>query len=51
MEELGNAGRNLRTINNVVGTVAGVLGGSTLWVTGAKVAGKYLIERISRKRG
>ena len=49
MEALGDTGRNLRTINNVVGSVAGVLAASSAWVTGARVAGKFILERLSKK--
>jgi uncharacterized protein YoxC len=51
MEAVGDTGRNLRTINTVVGSVAGLLGGSSLWLTGARVAGRYILERLSKKRG
>ncbi|KAF0219480.1 MAG: hypothetical protein FD174_1940 [Geobacteraceae bacterium] len=51
MEALGDTGRNLRTINNIVGAVAGVLAQSSIWMTGAKVAGKFVLERLSKKRG
>jgi uncharacterized protein YoxC len=51
MEAIGDTGRNLHTINNVVGSVTGAVGRSSLWLTGAKVAGKYVIERLSKKRG
>ena len=51
MEELGNAGRNIRTINTVVGGVTGLLAKSSLWATGARVAGKLIAERIFKKRG
>lgn len=51
MEELGNAGRNIRTINAVVGGVTGFLSKSSLWMTGAKVAGKLIADKIFKKRG
>ena len=51
MDALGDAGRNLRTINSVVGSVTGLLTGTSIWATGARVAGKYILERIKRKRG
>lgn len=51
MEAMGDTGRNLRTINNVVGAVAGVLAGSSAWITGARVAGKLILQRFSQKRG
>lgn len=51
MEELGNAGRNIRTINTVVGGVTGFLSKSSIWMTGAKVAGKLIADKIFKKRG
>jgi uncharacterized protein YoxC len=51
MEAVGDAGRNLRTINTVVGSVAALLGSSSAWISGAKVAGTFLINRLSKKRG
>jgi uncharacterized protein YoxC len=50
MEALGDTGRNLRTINHVVGSVAGVLATSSAWVVGARVAGRCILERLSKKR-
>lgn len=50
MEALGDTGRNLRTINNVVGSVAGILASSSAWVVGAKVAGKFILERLSKRK-
>lgn len=51
MEAIGDAGKNIRTINNVVGRVADVLSGSSVWITGIKVASKFIMERVSKKRG
>ncbi len=51
MESMGDAGRSIQTINTVVGGVATVIGRSSLWLTGAKVAGKFILDRISKKRG
>ena len=50
MEALGDTGRNLRTINHVVGAVAGVLASSSAWMTGARVAGKVILERLLQRR-
>jgi len=50
MEALGDTGRNLRTINHVVGTVAGVLASTSVWAVGAKAAGKLILERLSKIR-
>jgi len=51
MVALGETGTNLSTINRSVSTVTGVLNTTSAWVTGAKVAGKYLLERYLKKRG
>lgn len=51
MEELGNTGRTIRSVNAVFGGVTGVMNRTSLWMTGAKVAGKLLVERILKKRG
>lgn len=50
MEAVGDTGRNISRINDVVCQVADVLGRISLLSTGAKAAGKYLSERISQKR-
>lgn len=51
MSALGETGSNLHTINRSVGVVAGILNTTSSWATGAKVAGKYVIERYLKKRG
>lgn len=51
MSALGDTGTNLSNINRSVGMVAGLLSSTTAYVTGAKVAGKYIIERYLKKRG
>lgn len=51
MSELGAAGDNLHTINRSVGVATNVLNITSVWATGAKVAGKYVIERYFKKRG
>jgi uncharacterized protein YoxC len=49
---VGDAGRNIRTINTIVGSVTSLAGKSSVWMTGAKVATSYLMERLlKRKRG
>lgn len=50
-EELGQAGQNIRTINRIAAGVSGIVSGSSLWLTGAKVAGRYIIEKLQKKRG
>ncbi len=44
------ANKGLRTIVSVVGGAAGVFSKSTLWLTGAKVAGSFLMEKLTKKR-
>jgi uncharacterized protein YoxC len=51
MTALGETGTNLSTINRSVSVVTGVLSTTSAWATGAKVAGKYLLERYLKKRG
>jgi uncharacterized protein YoxC len=51
MSELGAAGTNLHTINRSVGVATNVLNTTTVWATGAKVAGKYMLEWYLKKRG
>lgn len=51
MSALGETGTNLHTINRSVGIVTNVLNTTSVWATGAKVAGKYVLERYLKKRG
>lgn len=51
MEAVGDTGRNIRTINAVIGNVANAAVASSIWVTGARTAGKFLTERLIKKRG
>lgn len=51
MAALGETGTNLSTINRSVGVVTGVLNKTSVWATGAKVAGRYIFERYLKKRG
>lgn len=48
---LAETGNNLHTINRTVRVVTNVLNTTSVWVSGAKVAGKYLLERYLKKRG
>jgi len=50
MSAVGETGKGLHAIGSVVGGAAGALSRSTLWITGAKVAGSYLMERLTKKR-
>ena len=51
MTSLGETGVNLSTLNRTVGVVAGVISATSAWTVGAKVAGRYLVERYFKKRG
>jgi uncharacterized protein YoxC len=51
MSALGETGSNLSTINRSVSVVTGALNATSVWATGAKVAGKYMFERYLKKRG
>jgi uncharacterized protein YoxC len=51
MEVVGETGRGLKTISTAVSSAAGAFNRSSLWMTGAKVAGNYFIERVTKKRG
>jgi uncharacterized protein YoxC len=51
MSALGAAGSNLSTINRSVSVVTGILKTTSVWSAGAKVAGKYMLERFLKKRG
>jgi len=51
MSAVGETGRGLRTISSVVGGAAGALSKSSLWLTGAKVAGSFVYDRFTKKGG
>jgi len=49
MTAVGETGRNVSRINSVIGDVADVFCRSSLWMTGLKAAGRYVIHRIAKK--
>lgn len=51
MSAIGETGRGLRTISTVVSVAASALSRSSLWLTGAKVAGTYVVDKLIKKRG
>lgn len=51
MAAVGETGRGLRTISSVVSGISGALATSSLWVTGAKVAGSFMMDKLRKKRG
>jgi uncharacterized protein YoxC len=50
MAAVGDTGRGLRTISTIVGGAASAIASSSLWLTGAKVAGKFVMEKFVKKR-
>jgi len=48
LDELGHAGHNIRMINKVIGIASEVVASSSAWMTGAKVAGKYIADRLMK---
>jgi uncharacterized protein YoxC len=51
MYALGETGDNLHNINRSINSVTSVLCTTSVWVTGLKVAGNYLLEHYLIKRG
>jgi len=51
MSAVGETGKGLRTISTVVSGTATALSNSALWLTGAKVAGSFMLEKLTKKRG
>lgn len=49
MGAVGETGRGLKTISSVVGSVAGLFASSSLWLSGAKVASKFMWEKLAKK--
>jgi uncharacterized protein YoxC len=49
-EVAGDTGRGLRTISSIVNGVSGVVSSSSLWLTGAKVAGTFILERLKNRK-
>lgn len=50
LSELGHAGHNIRMINKVLGIASNLVTNAPLWMTGAKVAGKYIADRIIKSK-
>ena len=51
LDAIGDTGRNLRVINSVAGAVAGAITSSSMWLTGTRVAAKFIIDRLIQKKG
>jgi len=50
LSELGHAGHNIRMINKVLGIASDLVTNAPLWITGVKVAGKYIADRITKSK-
>ncbi|GFO62965.1 DUF948 domain-containing protein [Geomonas paludis] len=50
LSELGHAGHNIRMINKVLGIATEIVANAPVWITGAKVAGKYIADRIIKSK-
>lgn len=48
---LGETGHNLHTINRSMSVVTGALTTSSAWLSGAKVAARYVLKRNLKKKG
>ena len=51
MSALGETGTSLHSINRTFGVATSLFNTTSVWITGAKVAGKYILERYLKKRG
>jgi len=51
LDELGHAGHNIRMINKVIGVASNLMAVSSAWMTGARVAGQVIIDKLIKKRG
>lgn len=51
MSAVGETGRGIRTISTVVNGLAATLSKYSLWLTGAKVAGSFMLDKMTNKRG
>jgi uncharacterized protein YoxC len=50
-EAISETGRHVRSINSVLGVVTNVVASSSMWMTGAKVAGRFVLDRFTKKGG
>jgi len=51
LDELVHAGHNIRAINKVLSVASGLVATSSAWMTGARVAGKLIADRLTKKKG
>lgn len=50
MSALGDTGDQISSVNRSVGAITGILGQAGVLVTGAKVAGSYLLEHYLKRK-
>jgi hypothetical protein len=50
LAELGTAGQNIRMVNKVIGVASELAVTSSAWFTGVRVAGKFLADKLIKKR-
>lgn len=50
LHSVEEATKGLRTIGTVIDSATGIVSRSSLWLTGAKVAGKFILDRIRERR-
>lgn len=50
LSELGHAGHNIRMLNKVIGVASDVVSNYSVWLTGAKVAGKFIVDRLIKSK-
>ena len=50
LSELGHAGHNIRMINKVLGVASNIVASAPVWMTGVKVAGKYIADRLIKSK-
>lgn len=51
MTALGETGSSLTALNRSVGVFTNVMSLTSLWATGARAAGKYIVEYYLKKKG
>ncbi|HPX61695.1 MAG TPA: DUF948 domain-containing protein [Deltaproteobacteria bacterium] len=51
LSAIGETGNSLHAINSSVNAVTGMIGTASAWMAGAKVAGKFVLQRYLNKLG
>ena len=50
LHEVGEVGHHIHSVNRVLGVATEVVSVSSAWITGARVAGRFLADRLVRKK-